>query len=170
MFLVSLANEKRWLIRTLGLPFEAAPWWTHEEIRGGRCGNELLFERMQFSNLVRISPPSKISTFEAETREQNRERFSFFFLSISRHDYINMKRASSIFRRENSSRGNNNNSFSRGRQLDEHANFILVEERVFAMFFEPCFPRSYRPPRSKKFFSNHFRELDSNSSNSREGG
>lgn len=83
LFLVSLANEKRWLIRTLGLPFEAAPWWTHEEIRGGRCGNELLFERMQFSNLVRISPPSKISTFAAETREQNRtyDSLSLFYRS-----------------------------------------------------------------------------------------
>lgn len=132
-------------------------------------------QRVTFRTNAIFQPCANLPSFQnfdfcrRNARTKSYVRFSFSFLSISRHDYINMKRASSIFRRENT-RGNNNNSFSRGRQLDEHANFILVEERVFAMFFEPCFPRSYRPPRSNKFFSNHFRELDSNSSNSREGG
>lgn len=165
LFLVSLANEKRWLIRTLGLPFEAAPWWTHEEIRGGRCGNELLFERMQFSNLVRISPPSKISTFAAETREQNRTYDSLSLFYRSRATIILIKRASPM---------------ERTRLVAIIITVFLAADNSMNMqilssqrnVFSPCFLNhvSLDPIFSKKFFSNHFRELDSNSSNSREGG
>lgn len=103
-------------------------------------------QRVTFRTNAIFQPCANLPSFQnfdfcrRNARTKSYVRFSFSFLSISRHDYINK---TSFTDGENSSRGNNNNSFSRGRQLDEHANFILVEERVFAMFFEPCFPRSY---------------------------